>query len=238
MKKSNKDNLFAFFQSDRAILMVCIGIALIFWLLVKLSQSFKTDREISITYTISPGKTFVESPPKTILATIKGKGWDLLSHYFTQPATHIQFELPDESAFTVNSSLMKSKIAHEMPNLEVIEVNYDYIVLNMEPEATKTVPIQLKAQLSFEDQYLLSDSIKITPDSVALSGPASLLDPIHFWPTEELVLSKLRTDLNPIIPLVKSALRGSCPAGSNQRLSPKSGVPVPSTPHLGGPDSR
>ena len=59
MKRKTKDDIRTFFNSDRAILMSCIGIALVFWLLVKLSQSYKTTEDYEISYTLPEGKTFV-----------------------------------------------------------------------------------------------------------------------------------------------------------------------------------
>lgn len=168
-----------------------------------MSQSFKTDREIAIEYILPDGKTFVETPPKSLFATIEGNGWDLMSNYFSQSKNNILFELPNKSNFTIEGSLMLNKIASQMPHLEVVDVSFDYIALNMELEAQKKVPIQFNPQLSFEEQFHLKDSITIKPDSVLISGPHSLLDPIQSWSSEALKLENLRADVNPIIALVK-----------------------------------
>ena len=87
--------------------------------------------------------TFVDTPPSKVKAYVEGRGWDLMSNYFSTSATTISFEMPDRATFTISSSSLKNKIAQKLPNLEIKETGFDYIVLNMEEQVEKKVPILL-----------------------------------------------------------------------------------------------
>ncbi len=179
-----------------------MSIALIFWLLIKLSQTFKTSREINIEYNfLSDKMTFVDTPPSKVKAFVEGRGWDLMSNYFSTSPTKISFEMPDRSTFTIPSSLLKSKIAQELPNLEIKETGFDYIVLNMEERIEKKVPIILQSELKYAAQFQLKDSIKIKPDSVLIFGPSTQISEVNEWYTKMLQLTDLKNNTTAKIPL-------------------------------------
>ena len=72
------DKFQKFWTRDRAVLMACIGIALCFWFLNKLSASFRTVKAVKIDYKIPFGKVFSLPPPQYVTVTMQGTGWDLL----------------------------------------------------------------------------------------------------------------------------------------------------------------
>jgi len=127
MKIPNKVDIKVFFNSDRAILIACIFIALIFWLLVKLSQTFYTSADFQIDYQLPVGKSFVESPPTEGKATLKGSGWDLMSYQFGNLNSKIIFEVNDVASQAINAGLVIDKFQETLPiDIEVSDVNMDY----------------------------------------------------------------------------------------------------------------
>jgi hypothetical protein len=72
-------------REDRAILLICIGIALVFWLLVKLSQTYSTVRPVKFEFQIPENETLSNAPPEDMTVEIEGTGWDLMFDYFSRP---------------------------------------------------------------------------------------------------------------------------------------------------------
>ena len=184
--------------------MFCIGIALIFWLLVKLSQGYKTTRNYEISYSMPDGKTFVEPPLKIVTATIEGEGWELISNHFLNRIDTVNFELAELPSQAVNSSAIIDKIQGTLPdNIDVTDINTDFIFVQIENKAEKKVPIVLNKELEFASRFHLMDSIALSADSITLFGPISLLDNLEEWQTEKFVLNNIQTSEIHRVPLVK-----------------------------------
>lgn len=206
MKKQTKAKGPSFLNSDRAILMICIGIALIFWVLVKLSQSYRTTRDYEIKYTLPQGKTFAQSPLKTVKASLEGKGWDLIFYYFRNKNPRINFDLTEIPSLTVNSNLITIKIKNILPaGIEIKAVNVDFYNLNVQSLAEKKVPIVLKTDLEFAPRFYLMDTITTSADSVDVAGPISIIDSLKEWNTETLVLKNIQASGKYKVALTKPA---------------------------------
>ena len=72
--------------------MFCIGIALVFWLLVKLSGEYFLEKQVNISYQLPQDKAFSKKPPSDIVARVEGTGWDLLFSYFTSPEINLFYK--------------------------------------------------------------------------------------------------------------------------------------------------
>jgi hypothetical protein len=65
----------------------------------------------------------------------------------------------------------------------------DSIALNLGFLQQKKVPVQLKSEIRYELGFHVNGKIQVTPDSITLSGPESILDTIQYVETVPLVLS-------------------------------------------------
>jgi len=214
MKKQKQHKFLASFSSDRLTLSFCVALALVLWLLVKLSEEFITTREVTIEYLLPKDRSFVETPPASLITTVKGTGWNLMSNYLNHKETLIKFNLPEKPSFTINGSILKNKIEQELTSLNIQDINYDFILLNMDGLDQKRLPIRLVSDLGFAPQHQLKDSLLFQPDSVDIAGPPTLIDSLHEWPTEILKMKKLKSSFNTTLPLVQ-------PDNLELKLTPK-----------------
>ena len=83
-------------KKDRAILMTCIGIAFVFWVLVKLSQPYTSECEILLDYDLPEDKVLRETPPEKITATLKGNGWDLFREYRNNGEREVRIDVVED----------------------------------------------------------------------------------------------------------------------------------------------
>lgn len=205
MKVPNKVDIQNFFDSDRAILITCIFIALIFWLLVKLSQTFDTAVDFQIDYNLPTGKSFVATPPTEAKATLKGTGWELIAFYMNDRKSVIEFEIKDVNSQAINAGLLIDKFQATLSNeLEVADVDKDFIFVQIESETEKRVPIKLNKNIRLASQFQYADSLRIEPDSIILTGPASEVASIDVWETELLELTEVKKSGNIELPLKAS----------------------------------
>lgn len=183
------------FREDRAILMICIGIALVFWLLVKLSQDYRASKEVVFSFNVPADRTFSTAPPNDLRIQVEGSGWDLMFDYFANRKVNLSYNLLQTDQLNLNRGQLRTDILNRLSSrdLTITELNYDNINLVLEEKVNWSVPVYLPYELSFAPGYHLEKPVVLEPDSITVTGPASMLDNIQFWETDSLVINNLKT---------------------------------------------
>ncbi len=194
MQKPEPSYFTRFFQSDRAILLLCMGISLTFWTLTELSQSYKTTQDCKLIYQLPENRILANDAPEKIKVTMEGLGWDLMSNYFRKKNRQLALELNSNHRQIYNSSQLINKLSAELKSIDVKGLNIDFLELIVEERLSKKVPVQLDAELLFDPSYHLKRKPFLQPDSVLLTGPASLLQNLDNWPTVHFKLEQIDSD--------------------------------------------
>ena len=186
---------------ERANLLVCMIIASIFWIVVKMSKTYTTERVVAIKYELPEGKAFTEMPPQEFEAKIEATGWNLMYDFFVSKRPIIEFNLNNLPTSRIDRAQMLKLINEQLSEpLEVIDVaslskssfGKDYIMLNYEENYEKKLPVFFDGALTFQTGYDYLDSVILVPDSVLVSGPFSLINELTHWETDHLELADLR----------------------------------------------
>lgn len=201
VKRFNLDN-----PEERVILLICMGIALLFWIFIKLSQDYSAVKSIQFQVTIPEDKTLIEPPPKDMKIEMRGSGWDLLYDFFISQEIKLSFNLQDQDFLSRSRNQLLSDIRNKLysKSLDVRSLNYDGIQFRLDDKLSKKVPVKVHASLNFAPGYQQKQSILIDPDSISITGPASLLDSITYWPTDSLVMSNISVNLSQSLNLQKT----------------------------------
>lgn len=182
-------------NQDRAVLIVCIGIAFIFWLLVKLSQEYSDECTVLLNYELAEGQAFGKVPPKRLVALVRGQGWDLLRlRYFNKPWT-LPLTPSQVPTTSFNNTFLNRELTTFLGNaqLDILSIEPESVELALEERLVKKIPILLKDSLNFTEEYDLKDSISLQPDSVEIAGPTSLVETLQSWSTKCLKLNDLQS---------------------------------------------
>lgn len=190
------------------MLITCMGIAFVFWVLVKLSQSYPTIKIVVFNIDIPENKSLVKYPPTDISAELKGTGWDLMLEHFFHSKIPVFIPMPDNNSMYLNQNRMRTEIRNSLRfrEIEVLSVNYDDIQIQLEDKKEKKVPIVFESELIFAPGNQLKQIPKLTPDSVLLTGPVSLLDSIASWPTKMVQLLDIKSSSTFEVDLQKPSL--------------------------------
>jgi hypothetical protein len=192
--KNQSGQKLSFWKSDRAILMVCIGIAFVFWLFTKLSYVYRSTLTVELVYELPADKVLSSPPPSSLELDVEASGWELLRLHFRSKKYIMDVSLSDNLPKNLNSITIKGKIARQLPeDLTILELHPDLIQLVPEDLASKTIPIVLDNQVMLDEQYQFKDSIAINPSAVRISGPASVVADIDSWITLPLIKKNVST---------------------------------------------
>ncbi len=187
-----------FWTKDRAVLMVCIGIALCFWFLNKLSTSFRKTLPVFIEYTLPTGKTFSTAPPTFIMVTLQGTGWDML----VERKERIFLNLNQDS---VQVFSMRSIVTQHL-GTEVVGINMEQLTLDIEKAISKTMPVQATISITYDKGYDLAGNIILDPSVVTVTGPKTLIDNVLAIRTDTLKFQNLKGQVSKKIRLLPHSI--------------------------------
>jgi YbbR domain-containing protein len=188
------DNRFQkFLTRERAVLMVCIGIALCFWVLNRLSTKFRKTTPIRLEYFTPLGKALRTTPPQYANVSWQGTGWDLLTG--SEPRIALTVETDSIQTFYLRT------IAAQQLGNDVFSVSPEQITVEIEDIATKNVPVEAVAALSFWKGFDLADNIQLTPSIITVEGAKSVLENLNSLKTDTLRFQKLKDTMETTIKL-------------------------------------
>lgn len=180
-------------QEDRTVLLICLSIAFVFWLLVKFSKDYTVVREVGLSYELPEQKAFAVSPPNTVFVNLEAQGWFFLVAGISGKDFHLPYRVPDRNVFGLTPAQVRSDLEDLVNDKEVEITNllFDGFRIVLEDRLEKQVPLLSQYDLTMLPEYRLVDSVRMVPDSVWVSGPRSMIDPIRYWRTDSLVLADL-----------------------------------------------
>lgn len=200
---------------DRNILSytICVIIAAILWFLNALNKEYTSEISYPVRYTDLPkGKYLVSELPSDITLEVKAKGFTLVGYRISTSFLPINLDINSYS----NYMLEKDNILEYTLKLSTIkdrinnQLNSDIKLLNIKPEeiyfkfshaVTKMIPVKPIVDYSLKKQHILKDEITAVPDSILVSGPASMMDTLSYIPTEIWKAGEISKNLSRTIDL-------------------------------------
>jgi hypothetical protein len=179
------------FQTNKAMLILCIGIAFVLWLSTKMNKIYQTTLPIRVEYKLPKSKTFRVPPTETIDADIRATGWELLSQYFNATIQHIDLPITS-STKVIDNRILRKNISNILPiEVELLRFSPENIIVELSAQSIKKVPLIAPIQASSAQAYQLLKPIRLTPDSIEIIGPESEISKIKLWITDSLTLNTL-----------------------------------------------
>lgn len=197
-KDSNKIKRSSSNSSSTAVLISCIGIAVLLWLGAKLSHEYDGFISASIKYNNIPdGYILGAGATKEIILNIRTKGFYLITEKLKRKrVVEIDATLLPVSKEFISAEMMKNIIATNFNNsFLLISVQPDTFYYSLDKEHSKKIPVKLNAQLNFEQQFGPSKKTEIKPKEVLVSGPKKVIDTISFIQTNLLKLNNIKENI-------------------------------------------
>lgn len=189
--KSKRINIFLMF------LVVSFGILI----LTKLSKIYTNTIAFNIVMQNVPETDVILSDSTPILnISLKTQGFNFLKYYIKKPVIGINFSEninKTNGVYTWNNKTAYSDIISQFDkDIEVLHINPDTLQFKYDKNDIKRVPIVLNTNVEFKLGHDLLDDYKLTPDSVKIVGPKSVLSEINKIETDTLQLNEVFSDIN------------------------------------------
>ena len=195
------------------IFFIFIGIATLIWFLWTLEKEYSTIISNPIEFVGMPDDLIlVNELPDKIQMEVKGRGYAILRHNWDITKSHLKIDFgslykgnPDdisEPTITIPLQDQKARLSNQLANIQVNSILPDAISFTFARMVKKKVPVIADLDLQIEKQYMIRGDIKITPDSIEISGPSTLLDTIYAINTAPLKLRKVDSRIQRNLALV------------------------------------
>ncbi|GAB7257566.1 YbbR-like domain-containing protein [uncultured Polaribacter sp.] len=174
-------------------------VSLLIWILITFSKEYNTSIVFPVEYSnISQNKILQEAPIKEIEVLVKANGFKILRTRFNTKKIIINasslIKKQGSKHFLLLNNQQKN-IAKQLPSgVELKEIAKDTIYLDVGSLVSKKVAVKPNLKLNFSVGYDLSETIKITPDSLVVSGPEVLLSELNNIELSTLDLKDLKAD--------------------------------------------
>ncbi|MFQ5676862.1 MAG: YbbR-like domain-containing protein [bacterium] len=183
--------------------LVTFILAIFIWFFVVTENDYEYVIAVSVTpVNIPSGKVILNELPKAVKVKIKGTGKDLIA-LMVRRGARLNLDLSGtehSKTFRLEpTSVFLSRPSGLIKTTEIIMP--DSISVVLDDFQNKKIPVRLEIQAKAAPGYTRVGEIQVTPDSVVVSGPKSILADISAIPTQAIEFNGLTDDLNETVML-------------------------------------
>ena len=201
-------SLFALSRLEKRRLTVFLSslvVAIFAWLFFALSSRYEYQVKARLSYVDPPlHRAFVPLNDDTVLARFSGTGWELLFSKFKKqiPQINVSLRQLENSSYVTFSGQLQELNRKFHIHQRLLSVEPDTLFFDFSKRMTKKVPVRLLYEIDFARAYGISGPVRLSPDSVVLSGAMEDLKNIHVWFTDTLRLRNVRAPIMAKVPFI------------------------------------
>ena len=207
MRQKIKTNLSKSIKNRRIhVFLLFLILAFTILIFTKLSKEYTNTLNFEVNKINVPLKHVILNDSNTSLKiTLKTHGFRWLQYRFFKPELVIDFA---KDVDNINGVYIWSRDkTHLFENYQfgdevsIINVTPDTLLFKYDVNLVKKVPVVFDYDIKFSQGFDLYEGYKITPDSIEVFGPHSLVSKIHNVKTETIILEDVKSDISKKIKL-------------------------------------
>lgn len=195
-------------DNNTVVLMICLLVSTLFWFLKALNDDYRTEVEFPIEFTNIPRNyEFYGEIPEKLSVTIEDDGFTIMRYKFSYVFTSLKFDVSKhfkknkgtqlvDGELLISQAALRNGIEQELiANSNLIAIHPEKIGITYSKLQERQIPIQVVAEITTEQQYIINGKIRTTPDSVSVIGASKALDEIDFVYTQPIRAQNLNDSL-------------------------------------------
>ncbi|MGY0407604.1 MAG: CdaR family protein, partial [Polaribacter sp.] len=182
--------------------------SILIWFLITFSKVYVATITFPVKYTEISQDKLLESPPlKAIDITVKASGFKILKARLNAKELQISAKNLRRKAGTTHFLLIKNQlnaIQKQLPSgIELRSIQQDTLFLDVGTLLSKKIPLHSNTNVKFHIGYGFSEPIKISPDSITVSGPETLIKNLDKLELASLKLTDVKSDFEQKVSILK-----------------------------------
>ncbi|MEM8600755.1 MAG: hypothetical protein AAGF99_12615 [Bacteroidota bacterium] len=168
-------------------LLFSLLVASVLWFSVSMDEDYALGVDMPVVIRQLPDGQALRSPPRSpVRVTVQGRGWDLLALSRNPPVLTV-----DADEDRVNLLSAASEMGRLPTGVRVQSVAPTTLPLDLDAEAEKQVPIELRGTLALDANHEFLEVPRLQPDSVRVVGARAVLRDLVAWPTRPVDIEDL-----------------------------------------------
>ena len=179
-----------------AAILVSLVVALVLWFTFSMRGTYVLSVRAPVDVAALPeGQALASLPPEDVAVQLQGEGWDLLGLTRRPPTIRLFADAPAVDVLAaVNDAGLPSGVTAQ-------SVQPRTLTLDLDRRVVRELPIRLVRRIETEPTRDLLRPPRLDPDTVRVSGAASLLRGLADWPTETLSRTDVRSSFTAVVAL-------------------------------------
>ncbi len=199
--KWTTDKIISKLRQDNFAVVICFALSLVLWLVIQLSKTYEHPRTVYLEYQVPTGMALTQAPPAKLEALVKASGWKLLGSLFRTQEYRLKVDLRAYGSEIIEKEELYQMLSSEL-GLPVVGSNRNYLLFALDSTATRVVPVVLNNQIKLARDFFLSGPIKLSPDSITLTGPADQIAKVQAVYSVPLVAENVNHSLQTEVDLL------------------------------------
>jgi YbbR domain-containing protein len=196
------------YRKNVGVFFIFLFLATVFWLLNQLEDRYVTNVNYPVKYiNPPPDKVFVGELPPRLELKVEGTGFRLMEYKIGKEIMPVELNInsyplqPSEDRnslkYFIATNSIKSRISQQFSSsVKILDISPDSLFFEFAEKSKKKVPVRPDFSYKLAPQLMLKDGIKLSPDSVTITGPDKILDTISFVKTKHEELGELSRDFS------------------------------------------
>ncbi|MEM6525391.1 MAG: hypothetical protein AAF693_16435 [Bacteroidota bacterium] len=189
------------------VIILCFLAAATFWFFNALNEDYSANVRYPLEFIYDTDKyVAVDALPEDIQLNVSGLGWNLLRNNLGIKVSPIQIPLDNPLEIKkISGSAMPAFLADQLNEFNLNFVITDTLNINIDKFDDRLLYVNIDSTtIDLEGDFQLISSIKITPDTVRVSGPVSVLADLQDTITLTIPQDDIDDDYDEIIPVTLS----------------------------------
>ncbi len=176
-------------QPKGRLITICLLVSALIWFVFSMQETHVMEIELATEVSrLPPGYVLTEKIPDKVKLKVEGEGVDLFNVYYKRPIIPV-----DVSQSVVDFS----SAAQVLPNnVRVESIVPRNIIPSTAVEVSKRIPIKFDGFVKPQPTHAFVSPPSLTPDSVTVTGGASLLSGLTEWRTERYTNDRVTDSLS------------------------------------------
>lgn len=190
LRKNRKAKIFIFF----------LFLTSIIWFLIALSKNYTVSTQVKVDFFNTPSdQLFLSSSVNSMDVLVNATGFNILKYRINKP--NISFDLKKSveknTQYYIVSNTQLNEVKTTLSKESVLlKFLTDTIFVEFSKNISKKVPVISGLKINFKLGYNLIEDLKITPDSVKISGPKKVIDSIFEVSTTKVEMNDIYEDIS------------------------------------------
>lgn len=201
-------------KSDRRIFVfaVCLLIATGLWFLNSLSKDYSATVNYPVRFVNPPDELFLTSnPPSRLELKVEAHGFSLLRHKLSLSVSPVVLDLTSiweeqgttQNILTIQTQNLIGRISDQVSSeITINDIAPKVLTFIFDSLAVKNVPVNVNIKPQFKPQFYQNGKITTLPDSIQITGPASVLDTFQSLNTETLEIKNIDSDIEQTVKII------------------------------------